>query len=270
MGQGIAIALVEAGQPVRLLARVPGPLSPPLTLHTGPWAEATADAAIVVLATPDDAIEAAAELLLERDAIRPTHAVLHLSGLRDRRALAPLEPTGAALGSFHPLQTVVEPGRAAESLRGAWAGIEGDARALEAGERMAEWLGMRTVRLEARSKPLYHAGAVMAANYTVALASLAQRLARAAGVPAELAGRIYLPLVAGAAENLRNATAATALTGPLRRGDVATVRRHLESLPADVVPLYCLLGLEALTLARAEGLDPATADELERLLAGHR
>jgi predicted short-subunit dehydrogenase-like oxidoreductase (DUF2520 family) len=268
MGQGIAIALVAAGHPVRVLARSPRPLAPPLTLYPGPWAEATRDVAIIVVATPDDAIEAAAQSLLDHGAVRATHAVLHLSGLRDRRALAQLDQTGAAIGSFHPLQTVVDPRTAPEHLKGAWAGIEGDARALEAGEHLAEWLGLRPVRLEAASKPLYHAAAVLVANYTVSLAGVAERLARLAGVPRDLAGRIYLPLLAGAAENLRSTTTAAALTGPLRRGDLETVRRHLDSLPADVVPLYRLLGLEALALARAEGLDPATADALQALLAG--
>ena len=109
----------------------------------------------------------------------------------------------------------------------------------------------------------------LVANYTVSLAGVAERLARPAGVPQDLAGRIYLPLLAGAAENLRSTTAAAALTGPLRRGDVETVRRHLDSLPADVVPLYRLLGLEALALARAEGLDPATAERLQPCWQAH-
>lgn len=268
MGQGIAIALVAAGHPVTLLSRAPRPVWPPLTLYAGAWDEATREAGIILVATPDDAIETAARSLRDRGAVGPAHVVLHLSGLLDRGALAVLEHTGAALGSFHPLQTVADPRTAAERLRGAWAGIEGDQRALHAAEQLAEWLAMLTVRLEAASKPLYHAAAVMVANYTVALAGVAERLARAAHVPEELAGRIYLPLFAGAAENLRSSSAASALTGPLRRGDVDTLRRHLASLPPDVVPLYRLLGLEALALARVEGLDAATADVLQRLLDG--
>ena len=266
MGQGIAIALLAAGRPVTLLARTPRPVLPPLTLHAGAWDAATRDAGIILVATPDDAIEAAASSLLDRGAVHAGHAVLHLSGLLDRRALAPLERTGAALGSFHPLQTVADPRTAPERLKGAWAGIEGDRRARPAGEELAEWLAMQTVLLEAASKPLYHAAATIVANYTVALAGVAERLACAAGVPEELAGRIYVPLLAGAAENLRSSSAATALTGPLRRGDVETVRRHLASLPPDVVPLYRLLGLEALVLARTEGLDPSAAEVIQRLL----
>jgi predicted short-subunit dehydrogenase-like oxidoreductase (DUF2520 family) len=270
MGQGIAIALVAAGHPVSLLARGPRPVWPPLMLHEGTWADATRQADIVLVATPDDAIGAAARSLLDAGAVQAAHAVLHLSGLLDRRALRTLEGTGAALGSFHPLQTIADPRTAPGRLRGAWAGVEGDARAVHAGQRLAGWLGMHAVGLEAASKPLYHAAAVMVANYTVALAGVAERLARAAGIPGELAARMHLPLLAGAADNLRSTRAAAALTGPLRRGDVETVRCHLDSLPADVIPLYCLLGLEALSLARAEGLDTGAADELEALLTRSR
>ena len=93
-----------------------------------------------VLKADRDAIEAAAGSLLDRGAVQGGHAVLHLSGLLDRRALAPLERTGAALGSFHPLQTVADPRTAPERLKGAWAGIEGDLRARHAGEELADVL----------------------------------------------------------------------------------------------------------------------------------
>jgi predicted short-subunit dehydrogenase-like oxidoreductase (DUF2520 family) len=122
------------------------------------------------------------------------------------------------------------------------------------------------VRLSGAAKPAYHAGAVMAANYTVALAGVAERLALEAGVPAETASRIYLPLVRGAAANLERGPGA-ALTGPIRRGDTRTVEAHLAALTGDERELYRRLGLEALRLARAGGIDPATADRLAALLA---
>ena len=268
MGQGIAIALGAAGRTVTLLARTPRAVQPPLVLDDRSWDAATRDAEIVLVATPDDAIEVAARALLERGAVRATHAVLHLSGLLDRRALAPLESTGAALGSFHPLQTIVDPGTAPPRLAGAFAGLEGDTRALQAGERLAGWLGMQSVRLDGSAKPLYHAAAVVIGNYTVALAAVAERLALAAGVPPESAARIYLPLLAGVVQNLQSSSPAGALTGPIRRGDVATIRRHVASLPPDVVALYRLLGLEALALARSAGLDDAAAGPVAEALGG--
>jgi predicted short-subunit dehydrogenase-like oxidoreductase (DUF2520 family) len=125
---------------------------------------------------------------------------------------------------------------------------------------------MHPVRLSAEAKPMYHAAAVLVSNHTVAVAAVAERLARSAGVPADVATRMYQPLLAGAVENLQRSRPAAALTGPIVRGDVDTVRRHLAALPADLRGLYCAVGREALALARTGGLAPAAADDLERLL----
>ncbi len=81
-----------------------------------------------------------------------------------------------------------KPATAAERLKGAYVGIEGDDRALVAAERLANTLRMIPVRIPAAAKPAYHAGAAFVANYTVALVGVAERLARAAGVPADIAG----------------------------------------------------------------------------------
>ncbi|MGE5230941.1 MAG: Rossmann-like and DUF2520 domain-containing protein [Deltaproteobacteria bacterium] len=266
MGQGIGLGLAGAGWEVTLLARTERAVPPPLRLMAGPLPrEIVRDAALVLVATPDDRIGAAATALASAG-VGPGHAVLHLSGLLDRTALAPLAGTGAALGSFHPLQTVAEPGDAPDRLRGAFAGIEGDARALAAGRRVAAALGMTAVPLDPAAKPLYHAGAVFSANYVTAAVGVAERLAREAGVPADLAARMYLPLLAGAARNLPDLGTAAALTGPVRRGDVGTIRAHLAALPADVRPLYRMLGLAALALAEEAGLAEAPARAVRDVL----
>lgn len=267
MGQGLGLALHRADWEVRLLARTRHPVVAPLTLHPGTPRDALRDVEVVVLAVPDDAIAGVAGELARHSGLRGDQTVLHLSGLLDRRALFPLDGTGAALGSFHPLQTIADPAAAPRRLAGAYAAIEGDERALATGERLAGAMAMTAIRLSPEGKAAYHAGAVMAANYTVALASVAERLAVAGGVPPEIAGRIYLPLIRGAAGNLELGPAA-ALTGPVRRGDLRTVEAHLGALEAEDRELYRLLGLAALRLARASGLDPAAADRLQRILAG--
>jgi predicted short-subunit dehydrogenase-like oxidoreductase (DUF2520 family) len=105
----------------------------------------------------------------------------------------------------------------------------------------------------------------MAANYTVALAGVAERLAIEGGVPRDIAEQLYLPLIRGAVTNLEAGPVA-ALTGPVRRGDVRTVEAHLSALTSNDRELYRLLGLAALRLARDGGLDPATADRVEAVL----
>jgi predicted short-subunit dehydrogenase-like oxidoreductase (DUF2520 family) len=252
MGRGLAIALERTGAEVGLLTRSRRP-------------EETRHAGLVLLAVPDDTILSMAAELAKEGAVSARQVVLHLSGLLDRRALEPLAATGAGLGSFHPLQAIAEPSAAPELLAGSFAGLEGDGRALAAGEWLAATLGMRPVRLTPGAKPAYHAGAVIASNYAVVLADMAERLARQAGLSAADAAAMYLPLMQGSVANLAGGSIA-ALTGPIRRGDAATVRAHLAALAPEDGELYRQLGLAALRLAREAGLSPAAAAELQRAL----
>jgi predicted short-subunit dehydrogenase-like oxidoreductase (DUF2520 family) len=252
MGAGLARALAAAGVPVKLAGRVRNP-------------DDTRAAKLVLLATPDDAIgRLAAELAREGD-IGAGHVVLHLSGVLDRLALHALADTGAGLGSFHPLQSIAEPATAPERLKGAYAGLEGDSRALDAGDHLAETLGMRAVRLAPGTKTVYHAGAVFASNFVVVLAAVAEELARRAGASPADAAALYLPLLQGTVANLTLGPV-EALTGPVRRGDAATVRAHLAALDDDQRRLYRALGVEALKLARTGGLEAGPADAVERVL----
>jgi len=265
MGQGLGLALTRAGWELVLLGRTPRTLVPPLALHQGDRVAAIRGARLVLIATPDDTISGIAEGLRHERSIEAHHIVLHLSGLLDRGALAALESTGAALGSFHPLQSVADPALAPDQLAGSYAGIEGDERALEAGDCLATTLRMIPVRLPIRAKPLYHAGAVVAANYTVVLAGLAERLARSAGLPRDTAGKLYLPLIRGTLANLESGAAA-ALTGPVRRGDLSTIKAHLAVLSGEESRVYRMLGLAALRVAREAGLSPDRAKAVEDLL----
>src|SRR3989442_2742755 len=133
MGQGLALALRGAGVEVALVGRTRR-------------ADDTRRGGVVLIATPDDAIGGVAADLAREAAIGEDQVVLHLSGLLDRLALHALAFTGAALGSFHPLQSVADPASAAERLRGSFAGLEGDPRALEAGAPPAPPPAMRPLR----------------------------------------------------------------------------------------------------------------------------
>ncbi len=257
MGRALARGLGEAGEQVQLWSRREA---------TGAVDDAVAGASTVLLAVPDDAITEVAAGLAAAGAIEASQTVLHLSGLRDALALAPLRPSGAALGSFHPLRSVSDPDLPVERWRGAYVAVEGDDRAVNEGQRLGQLLELVPVRLSGPAKAAYHAGAVFAANYVVVLAGVAARLGRQAGIPADLAERMYQPLLSSVAENLRGHSAENALTGPVRRGDVATIRAHLAALGEGDRVLYSRLGLEALELARTAGLEPARAAAVERVL----
>jgi predicted short-subunit dehydrogenase-like oxidoreductase (DUF2520 family) len=125
---------------------------------------------------------------------------------------------------------------------------------------------MEALVLDAAQKPRYHAAAVMVSNYTVTLAAIGAKLAREAGVPAEAASRIFLPLLEGTVKNLELLGPASALTGPIRRGDIGTIEAHLGALTGDDRRLYAQLGLRAVELAREAGLDDVRAAGLARRL----
>ena len=269
-GVGLALALARAGYSVRLHGRNKKGLPAPLTLTVGdgrkppPWLGETD---VVILTVRDDAITPLATSLATSRAITERHVVLHLSGVQGQEALGPLVTSRAALGSFHPLQTIVEPELAAARLKGAWAAVEGMPRAVEAGERIAKDLGMRPFRIATKSKAIYHAGAVFASNYLVVVEAIAQRLLRHAGLSDADAWAALRPLVEGTFENLSRHEPREALTGPVVRGDTATIVRHLESLAVDDAKLYRALGRAALELAQKQGMDEATAEKVAEALA---
>ncbi|PYO72284.1 MAG: DUF2520 domain-containing protein [Gemmatimonadetes bacterium] len=269
-GVGLALALAQAGYSVRLHGRNKKSVPAPLTLTVGdgrkppPW---IGEVTVVVLTVRDDAITPLATSLANARVITERHVVLHLSGVQGQEALGPLVTTRAALGSFHPLQTIVEPELTPARLKGAWAAVEGMPRAIEAGEQIARDLGMRPFRIATKSKPIYHAGAVFASNYLVVVEAVAQRLLRHAGLSDAEAWAALRPLVEGTFENLSRHEPREALTGPVVRGDTATIVRHLESLAVDDAKLYRALGRAALELAQKQGMDAATAEKVAEALA---
>ncbi|HKA57532.1 MAG TPA: Rossmann-like and DUF2520 domain-containing protein [Gemmatimonadales bacterium] len=269
-GVGLALALARADYSVRLHGRKKKGVPPPLTLTVGdgskppPWIN---DAPIVILAVRDDAIEPLAESLARARAVDERHVVLHLSGVQGQEALGPLVGTRAALGSLHPLQTIVEPEQAPQRLKGAWAAVEGMPRAVEAGEQLARDVGMRPFRIATKAKAIYHAGAVFASNYLVVVEAVAQRLLRHAGLSDADAWAALRPLVEGTIENLTRYEPREALTGPVVRGDTATIARHLESLTTDDAKLYRALGRAALELAQKQGMDEESAEKVAAALA---
>jgi len=269
MGRALGRALSATGRDLTFLARSPRPSVDGLPVEADDWAVPVRAADIVVVATPDATIAEVAHRLHDLHAVPPVQVVVHLSGLLDRTALNALEPTGAALGSWHPLRAVADPaalGR--DAFRGAPAGIEGDPVAVHAAEVLSAALGMVPVLLPAGAKPRYHAAAALVSNYTVVLAALAERIAKEAGITAPGAGSLYGTLLRGTVENVVRLEPRDALTGPIRRGDAQTVASHLQVLAESDREVYRVLGEAALRMARESGLPPELADEVARVLAG--
>jgi predicted short-subunit dehydrogenase-like oxidoreductase (DUF2520 family) len=265
VGLSLARALIDSGAVVSVLTRRPIELDGARTFAMAAWGAAIDATDLVLLAVPDDALAGVVKTLADIGAIGRRHVVLHTSGLHDRSVLGALDASGAGLGSWHPLQTFTNVAGDAELLRGSPAVIEGDARALAAGRELAAALHLDpVVEIQGKHKALYHAGAVFASNYLVVIAEIAARLGRDTGA-GDASRDLFLPLMRRTLASYA-ADGASALTGPIRRGDAGTVARHLEALTGPERSAYIALGREALRLAIASGLGATSAAAIERLL----
>lgn len=225
---------------------------------------------VVLLAVQDSEVGAASRAIGPKLATR--QVLVHTSGLLSAAELRGPD-IGAALGSFHPLQTFVDPAAGPARFRGCVVACEGDDAAVTLGEQLAMAVGARPLRVASEGKAAYHAAAVVASNYLVVLTELAVRLCEVAGIAPDEAISMLAPLQRGALENLVEVGLPAALTGPLARGDVDTVRRHLAVIDAQLPQLktiYRELGRRALAMAREQGQAPERLAELERLLASDR
>jgi len=219
---------------------------------------------LVLICVPDGAIAAVAA---ELDVV-PGTVVAHVAGALGCEAVSGAR--GAEPGSLHPLRSFADPDRAAASFAGTACAVEGSPRAARELKELVRQIGGVPLDVAPGGKPLYHAGAVFASNYIVALFHAAERLFEAAGVP-PAAGRAALArLAAGTLENLEAEGTPGALTGPVERGDDGTLARHLEALRRarpELAEAYAALGRIALGLARAKGsVDLAAAERVAKVL----
>jgi predicted short-subunit dehydrogenase-like oxidoreductase (DUF2520 family) len=222
---------------------------------------------ILILAVPDDVLHTVANEVAHLGPAPPGCVALHLSGALSTDVLGPLHGAGYTLGSLHPLQTVADPWSGVERLRGCAYAIAGEPGALAATRRLVATLDGHPMVIPPALRPLYHASAVFASNYVLAAAATVARTLAEAGIDEDEAVRAALPLMRGTMDNVEQLGLGAALTGPVARGDVDTVRLHLSRLSPRERRLYSALGLETVQLARAVGLDPARADALDSLLA---
>jgi predicted short-subunit dehydrogenase-like oxidoreductase (DUF2520 family) len=210
---------------------------------------------LILIATPDDQIaNVVGELLrLEIDWFRKT-IVLHTSGALSSDILAPLREKGLNSGSLHPLVSVSEPAAGAVSLRGAFWCVEGDARATRVAKTLVRDLEGKSFSVRAAEKALYHAAAVMASGNVTALFDVALEMMVKCGLTRKNARLVLQPLIASTIQNLETRDPVDALTGTFSRGDLETVKRHLEALETnkleDALELYRLLGKRSLKLTK--------------------
>jgi predicted short-subunit dehydrogenase-like oxidoreductase (DUF2520 family) len=236
LGSGMVLALRAAGyriaevavrgraqsaRPVRALARKVG-------ARVVPLAAADFTAPVVWITVPDDAIAACAAGISKRGAWKGK-VVLHASGALSSTELAPLRRRGALTASLHPMMSFAG-GPAAPRLKGVLFAFEGDARAAGAARRIVRDLGGQFFLIAPRAKPLYHAWGSLSSPLVMATLATGELVARRAGIPAATVQRAIRPIVERTFQNYLRRGVTGAFTGPLTRGDVVTIARHLEAL----------------------------------------
>ncbi|HSU93777.1 MAG TPA: Rossmann-like and DUF2520 domain-containing protein [Gemmatimonadaceae bacterium] len=237
-------------------------------ITSGAWPATVALANVVLVTVRDAELDGVLRELRSAAALARGTVVLHASGTAEPQALDELRTDGHPGGTFHPLLPLTDPTRATEQLRRAWIGIDGDAGARAVSRGLAAAIGARVLEIPAGAKASYHAAAVIASNFPVVLLALAARVLTQAGVDEEAARGALATLMTAAAENASASAPSAALTGPVARGDVETVRAHLAALSEtpQVLQVYRVLSREAIPLAESGGADPLQLEQLRRAL----
>lgn len=201
--------------------------------------------------------------------------VAHTSGATSVDVLLPCAEAGAHTLVLHPLQTFADPLVGAERFAGTAVAVTSkenspESQAARFGFALAQGLDARPFFLPDERRVLYHAAATLASNYFVTIEYHAEQLFKQVGLPEEEVLSLFLPLVRSTLENVSARGAVQALTGPLSRGDVETVRTHLSTLEAEAPQtalLYKALGLATLDILGLRGeVDKETITTLAGIL----
>ncbi|GAC1328945.1 MAG: hypothetical protein NVSMB13_16350 [Mycobacteriales bacterium] len=230
--------------------------------------EVVARATVLLLTVPDDALPDLVEGLAQTGAIRPGQLVIHASGRYGIGVLDPVVRRGALPLALHPVMTFTGSSVDLQRLAGASFGVTSPVELRPVAEALVLEMGAEPVWVAEEARPLYHAALAAGANHLVTLVAASADLLREAGV--DEPGRMLGPLLGAALDNALR-TGDAALTGPVARGDAATVAAHLRALAAaapEMVPSYVALARLTADRSLAAGtLAPAAAEALLDVLA---
>ena len=221
---------------------------------------------VVFITTPDDAIESVASEISWRSG----QAVIHTAGAASLDVLEHAVKQGALPGAFHPLQAFSSAETGADSMTGITFGIEAGPEMKPFLNEMALALGGNPIFMKSEDKSLYHLTGVMMGNHLMSLAGSDAQLWEKLGYTRADGAKALAPMMRQAATNLEAVGLPNAVTGPYARGDIGTVRKHLDTLRSrapEALPLYCELALAGLPLALEKGtLKPDRAEEIRKLV----
>ncbi len=223
-----------------------------------------------LIAPPDGAIAPCEKMLAARGLLRKGDVVFHCSGALSSSVLGAAARAGARVASVHPLKTFADPREAVRTFGGTYCAVEGDRAALTVLRPAFARIGARMIGIDAERKVIYHAASVLVCNDLTALLEAGVIAYGKAGIARAYALRMMESLVRETVDNVFRLGTVRALTGPVARGDVETVRRHLAALEAGdsrIAAVYRDLSALAIDLASAQGrASPRALGALRRVL----
>jgi len=242
---------------------------------------------VVILAVRDQVIGEVAQMLVGTGLVNKRHVLLHCAGSAAARdALGSVADKVAGLGTLHPLSAIGSGRGPAElaapvgsfiggkdsmhALKGTVFGVEGDEVGRTMANRLVNAIGGVVLGLESSQMAAYHAAAALASNYIVATLDVAAAVLASTGVPPDQAARALIPLAEGALRNISAHGTTAGLTGPVRRGDAATIQRHLEALRGqpELAEIYRALARRTVEIAgRIDGRDAPDRAGLDAIRA---
>lgn len=226
---------------------------------------------VVILAVRDAAIAEVAQMLLGTGLINKRHVLLHCAGAAPARdLLGAVAAQVGGVGTLHPLSAIADGKLSMRALKGTVFGVEGDDVGRAAASKLVAAVNGVVLALDGSQMAAYHAAAAMASNYIVALIDAAAAVLATVGVPADRAAQALVPLAEGALRNVSAHGTTGGLTGPVRRGDIATVTRHLEAMRdrPELGEIYRVLARRAADIAaRSDGRDAPDRAALDGIRA---
>lgn len=218
----------------------------------------------VLVAVNDDAITEVVSEMEELQGMLNEKIIVHTSGVHASNILSPLKQYGAKTLSLHPLQSFSDVESAQNRIPNTVFSIEGDVE-----ESVVEWLdliGIQTFEIPSAYKANYHMGASIVSNFLVTVLDFGFMQFEKLGYDKTFAKKALMPLIDGTLENIKQNGTTEALTGPISRGDVQTVKKHLEALDETYMSLYLELAHQTLEIAKRKNLAIEKYDEMLKLL----
>jgi predicted short-subunit dehydrogenase-like oxidoreductase (DUF2520 family) len=226
-----------------------------------------ADAAdVIFITTPDGYINTVAAQVKWKAG----QSAVHCSGGNTTAILTPAREMGAKVGVFHPGQMFADREKAIDNIQGATFDVEAEEPLLSTLKEIASALDGHWIEVKAGDRPVFHVAEEFTSLYMMLLARLSAKLMQALGISEKQSIQVNLPMMRATTSNFEAFGTSRALTGPVDRGDVETIKRHIDGLRktySSVLPLYRELALQNIPFALEHGsINQQQAEQIEAVL----